>query len=163
MSDSKLANGLIVHLRHAIHRLKFDMTHANPLNKEIHAQYDHIIEGIKRHVWGIEENYQIDFTDDELSLLGYRSQAPVSLAYCLAVLQFMEAAPMPIIELSPASTLIQWEVPESLVSLSLRRAKNRVRAAWMLILPRSLGMRKTARPSQICMFPLELDTLLHRV
>lgn len=69
MSDSKLANGLIVHLRPAIHRLKFDMTHANPLNKEIHAQYHHIIEGIKRHVWGIEENYQIHFTDDELSYI----------------------------------------------------------------------------------------------
>ncbi|WP_427706131.1 BglG family transcription antiterminator [Staphylococcus parequorum] len=69
MSDSKLANGLIVHLRPAIHRLKFDMTHANPLNKEIHTQYHHIIEGIKRHVWGIEENYQIHFTDDELSYI----------------------------------------------------------------------------------------------
>ncbi|PWG68327.1 PTS sugar transporter subunit IIA, partial [Enterobacter mori] len=67
MSDRKLLNGLIVHLRPAIHRMLFDMTHQNPLNEEIHNQYRHIVEGIQRHMWGIEENFQIEFTDDEIS------------------------------------------------------------------------------------------------
>jgi len=69
MSDRKLLNGLIVHLRPTIHRLRFDMSHVNPLNDEIYTQYPHIIEGIKRHLWGIEENYKINFTDDELSYI----------------------------------------------------------------------------------------------
>ncbi|PTI68942.1 BglG family transcription antiterminator [Staphylococcus succinus] len=69
MSDRKLLNGLIVHLRPAIHRMLFDMTHQNPLNEEIHNQYRHIVEGIQRHMWGIEENFQIEFTDDEISYI----------------------------------------------------------------------------------------------
>ncbi len=47
MSDSKLLYGLVVHLRPAIHRLKFDMTHDNPLKEEIILQYKQLIEGIK--------------------------------------------------------------------------------------------------------------------
>ncbi|RIO60182.1 PRD domain-containing protein, partial [Mammaliicoccus sciuri] len=69
MSDSKLLNGLIVHLRPAIHRLKFDMTHDNPLKKEIILQYQQLIEGIKKHIWGIEETYNIAFDDNELTYI----------------------------------------------------------------------------------------------
>lgn len=69
LNDSKLLNGLIVHLRPAIHRLKFDMTHKNPLTDEIHQQYHHMIERLQHHIWGIEENYQICFNRDELAYI----------------------------------------------------------------------------------------------
>lgn len=69
MSDSKLLYGLVVHLRPAIHRLKFDMTHDNPLKEEIILQYKQLIEGIKKHIWGIEETYNIEFDDNELTYI----------------------------------------------------------------------------------------------
>ncbi|PHK49941.1 BglG family transcription antiterminator [Staphylococcus edaphicus] len=69
MSDIKLLNGLIVHLRPAIHRLKFDMTHKNPLKHEIIKQYPQLIDEIRKHIWGIEENYNISFNDDELTYI----------------------------------------------------------------------------------------------
>src|SRR5699024_5351385 len=47
INDTKLLNGLIVHLRPAIHRLKFDMTHNNPLTDEIFQQYHHIVERLR--------------------------------------------------------------------------------------------------------------------
>ncbi|WP_210128880.1 BglG family transcription antiterminator [Staphylococcus sp. GDX8P102P-2] len=69
VTDIKLRNGLIVHLRPAIHRLKFDMTHENPLKDEIISQYPQLIDEIKKHVWIIEENYQIVFNNDELTYM----------------------------------------------------------------------------------------------
>ncbi|RIP37110.1 PRD domain-containing protein [Staphylococcus gallinarum] len=69
MTDNKLLNGLVVHLRPAIHRLQFEMSHLNPLNDEIHKEYEQLIESIKRHIWGIEELFRISFTEDELSYI----------------------------------------------------------------------------------------------
>ncbi|MFH4918252.1 BglG family transcription antiterminator [Staphylococcus cohnii] len=69
INDTKLLNGLIVHLRPAIHRLKFDMTHNNPLADEILQQYHHIVERLRNHIWGVEENYHICFNKDELAYI----------------------------------------------------------------------------------------------
>ncbi|SCS42871.1 BglG family transcription antiterminator [Staphylococcus caeli] len=69
MSDTKLHTGLIVHLRPALHRLKFDMTHDNPLKLEIIKQYSQLITALEHHLWGIEENYQIHFNEDELTYI----------------------------------------------------------------------------------------------
>ena len=69
INDTKLLNGLIVHLRPAIHRLKFDMTHNNPLTDEIFQQYHHIVERLRNHIWGVEENYRICFDKDELAYI----------------------------------------------------------------------------------------------
>ncbi|MBU7217233.1 BglG family transcription antiterminator [Staphylococcus gallinarum] len=69
MADNKLLNGLVVHLRPAIHRLQFEMSHPNPLNDEIQKEYQQLIESIHRHIWGIEELFQISFTADELSYI----------------------------------------------------------------------------------------------
>ncbi|WP_348634796.1 PRD domain-containing protein [Staphylococcus sp. GDH8C109P] len=69
INDTKLLNGLIVHLRPAIHRLKFDMTHNNPLAEEILQQYHHIVERLRNHIWGVEENYHICFNKDELAYI----------------------------------------------------------------------------------------------
>ncbi|SUM35149.1 Putative transcriptional antiterminator, BglG family / PTS system, mannitol/fructose-specific IIA component [Staphylococcus gallinarum] len=57
MADNKLLNGLVVHLRPAIHRLQFEMSHPNPLNDEIQKEYQQLIESIHRHIWGIEETF----------------------------------------------------------------------------------------------------------
>ena len=54
MADNKLLNGLVVHLRPAIHRLQFEMSHPNPLNDEIQKEYQQLIESIHRHIWGLK-------------------------------------------------------------------------------------------------------------
>ncbi|PTH24531.1 PTS sugar transporter subunit IIA [Staphylococcus arlettae] len=69
LSDNKLLDGLVVHLRPAIHRMKFKLTHKNPLNDEITQQYANIIQALKHHVWLIEQAYNIEFEADELSYI----------------------------------------------------------------------------------------------
>ncbi|NWK83459.1 BglG family transcription antiterminator [Staphylococcus sp. GSSP0090] len=69
MTDIKLRNGLIVHLRPAIHRLKFDMTHENPLKDQIISQYPQLIDEIQKHIGLIEEHYNIVFNHDELTYM----------------------------------------------------------------------------------------------
>ena len=69
MVDNKLLTGLIVHLRPAIHRLQFEMSHPNPLKNEVQKEYVQLIDSIKRHIWGIEEQFHVSFTEDELSYI----------------------------------------------------------------------------------------------
>lgn len=69
MADNKLLNGLIVHLQPAIYRMQFNMSHVNPLLHDIHAQYEHIVEALNRHLSAIESAYNIQFDDHEIAYI----------------------------------------------------------------------------------------------
>lgn len=68
-NDIRLYNGLIVHLKPAIHRLRYNMAQKNPLRHEIYKRYEQIFEIIVRHIVEIEEEFEIQFNADEIAFL----------------------------------------------------------------------------------------------
>lgn len=69
MSGNKLLNGLIVHLQPAIYRMRFNMSHENPLLQDIQSQYKHIVEAINRHINTIEYAYDIQLDKHEIAYI----------------------------------------------------------------------------------------------
>lgn len=67
--NSKLLNGLIVHIQPAIHRMKFNLVEKNPLKEDIKKQYKNVYDIVKRNIHIIEEAYDISFTEDEIAYM----------------------------------------------------------------------------------------------
>src|SRR5699024_12781128 len=65
INDTKLLSGLNVHLRPAISRLKFNMTHNNRLTDEIFQQYHHNGVRLREQSWGVGEDYHVTLSKDE--------------------------------------------------------------------------------------------------
>src|SRR5699024_2027365 len=49
-SDSELINGLTIHLKPVINRMKYQLRYNNPLKEEIQDQYPEIVETVKNSV-----------------------------------------------------------------------------------------------------------------
>lgn len=67
--DHKLLSGLITHIQPAIHRMKFNMEHINPLKHEIMSEYHELVIAIKKEVWLLDEAFDVDFNEDEIAYL----------------------------------------------------------------------------------------------
>lgn len=67
--DNKLLNGLLIHIKPAIHRLQFDMAQKNPLKEEIYHRYHSLIDAIKSNIRILERPLHISFTSDELAFI----------------------------------------------------------------------------------------------
>ena len=67
--DNKLLNGLLIHIKPAIHRLQFDMAQKNPLKEEIYRRYHILIDAIKSNIRILERPLHISFTSDELAFI----------------------------------------------------------------------------------------------
>ncbi|MCS4485791.1 BglG family transcription antiterminator [Staphylococcus americanisciuri] len=67
--DHKLCTNLLTHLQPALHRMRFDMMHTNPLKAEIIRDYHDLITVIQQQVKILESAYQVVFNDDELAYL----------------------------------------------------------------------------------------------
>ncbi|WP_412518821.1 BglG family transcription antiterminator [Staphylococcus simulans] len=68
-NDHKLLNNLMIHMKPAIHRLKFDMAQKNPLKDEIYQRYSNIVEAIESYINILEEPLHITFSQDELAFI----------------------------------------------------------------------------------------------
>lgn len=68
-NDNRLYNGLIVHLKPAVHRLKFNMTQKNPLKNEVYKRYRQIFDVIYRNINDVEKEFNINFNEDEIAFL----------------------------------------------------------------------------------------------
>lgn len=67
--DNKLLNGLLIHIKPAIHRLQFDMAQKNPLKDEIYRRYRNLIDAIESNIHILERPLHISFTSDELAFI----------------------------------------------------------------------------------------------
>lgn len=67
--DEKLFQSLKIHLNPAIHRLKFQMSQKNPLREEIYAQYRELVKIISNQIGLIENEFNVEFTDDEIAFI----------------------------------------------------------------------------------------------
>ncbi|WP_161493826.1 BglG family transcription antiterminator [Virgibacillus necropolis] len=63
--DNDLYQGLLVHLRPAIHRLKYNLHLVNPLKNEISNQYPDVVEVVNNSLHILEEAFEINFNTDE--------------------------------------------------------------------------------------------------
>lgn len=67
--DHKLCTSLLTHLQPAMHRMRFGMTHTNPLKEEILHDYQELVAVIQQQVQILEETYDVIFSEDELAYL----------------------------------------------------------------------------------------------
>src|SRR5699024_10585213 len=68
-SDSELINGLTIHLKPVINRMKYQLRYNNPLKEEIQDQYPEIVETVKNSVTGLEKAYKVELDMDEITYL----------------------------------------------------------------------------------------------
>lgn len=68
-NDRKLINSLLIHIKPALHRLKFEMTQKNPLKDEIYERYYNLVEAIESHIELLEQPYNVQFSSDELAFI----------------------------------------------------------------------------------------------
>ncbi len=67
--DKQLRDGLIVHLRPTLYRLKYNLRLENPLREEIMKWYADIVEVIKVSVRTLENAFNVSFNDHECAFL----------------------------------------------------------------------------------------------
>lgn len=67
--DNQLRQGLMVHLRPTLYRLKYNLRLENPFKQEIMNQYSEIVEAVNRSVRILEEAFHVSFNDDERAYL----------------------------------------------------------------------------------------------
>ncbi|MCI2947040.1 BglG family transcription antiterminator [Staphylococcus caledonicus] len=68
-NDNRLYNGLLIHLKPAIHRLKFNMEQKNPLKNEVYERYGQIAKIIENNLACIEKEFNVLFNTDEIAFL----------------------------------------------------------------------------------------------
>ncbi|WP_353458078.1 BglG family transcription antiterminator [Staphylococcus coagulans] len=69
IKDSKLLNGLYIHLTPALNRMTYNLKQQNPLKNDIYTQYPELIEVITQHIWIFEALYHVSFSEDEIAYL----------------------------------------------------------------------------------------------
>lgn len=67
--DRQLIQGLMIHLRPTLYRLKFNLRLNNPLKDEIMHEYTPIVEAIDHSVSILEDAFHTSFNDDERAYL----------------------------------------------------------------------------------------------
>lgn len=67
--DDKLFDNLLLHMKPALHRLKYRMSQQNPLQEEIYQQYHQLVGIIESQITLLEQTYDITFTVDELAFI----------------------------------------------------------------------------------------------
>lgn len=68
-SDSVLTQGLTIHLKPVINRMKYQLRYNNPLKKEIQNQYPDIVETVKNSVTVLEKGFKVELDMDEITYL----------------------------------------------------------------------------------------------
>lgn len=68
-SDSELINGLTIHLKPVINRMKYQLRYNNPLKEEIQDQYPEIVETVKNSVTVLEKAFKVELDMDEITYL----------------------------------------------------------------------------------------------
>lgn len=76
-SDKMLINGLTVHLKPAINRLRFQLKYNNPLKDEVLHRYPDIVETVKSSIHVLEEENNVQFNLDEITYLTLHIQSAV--------------------------------------------------------------------------------------
>ncbi|SFP34608.1 BglG family transcription antiterminator [Salibacterium halotolerans] len=69
MDDTQLEQGLIIHLKPAIYRLRFQLGLNNPMKHQIEDEYDRLSQWITWNLNEIEEEFGISFNIDEICFL----------------------------------------------------------------------------------------------
>lgn len=68
-NDLQLLQGLMVHLKPAIYRLRFNMRNENPLKQEVQNSYPNIIAAVESNVTLLEHAFGVHFNEDELAYI----------------------------------------------------------------------------------------------
>ncbi|GGJ95786.1 hypothetical protein GCM10007063_17790 [Lentibacillus kapialis] len=68
-TDSTLLNGLLVHLKPALYRLRFHMRNENPLKQEIQERYPNTIAAVNSNLSLMENAFNVTFNDDETAYI----------------------------------------------------------------------------------------------
>ncbi|GAB3064122.1 BglG family transcription antiterminator [Salinicoccus sesuvii] len=75
--DQELLQGLIVHLRPAIYRLKYNFRNENPIKGDIYDRYPDIIYAIETSIFILQEKFEITFNDDEIAFIAIHIGAAI--------------------------------------------------------------------------------------
>ncbi|WP_017548217.1 BglG family transcription antiterminator [Salinicoccus carnicancri] len=67
--DKELIQGLLVHLRPAIYRMKYGFRNDNPLLGEINDRYPDIIYAIEANIHLLEDTFEVTFSNDEVAFI----------------------------------------------------------------------------------------------
>src|SRR5699024_6079859 len=67
--DKELIQGLLVHLRPAIYRMKYGFRNDNPLLGEINDRYPDIIYAIEANIHLLEDTFEVTFSKDEVAFI----------------------------------------------------------------------------------------------
>src|SRR5699024_2716686 len=67
--DQELIQGLLVHLKPAIYRMKYGFRNDNPLLDEINNRYPDIIYAAEANIHLLEDTFEVTFSKDEVDFL----------------------------------------------------------------------------------------------
>src|SRR5699024_12389869 len=80
-SDSELINGLTIHLKPVINRMKYQLRYNNPLKEEIQDEYPEIAETVENSVTVSEKAYKAAPDMDETPSLASHIAAAIERNY----------------------------------------------------------------------------------
>lgn len=67
--DQKLIEGLIIHLKPAIYRMKYGFRNDNPLLEEINSRYPDIVYAIEASLYLLEDEFDVEFNEHEIAFI----------------------------------------------------------------------------------------------
>lgn len=67
--DKILLDGLLTHLKPAIHRIHYQIKNENPLNEEIRHNYPNVLAAVESNIATLESDLKVQFNDDEINFI----------------------------------------------------------------------------------------------